>query len=279
MMRTRRFISGFTVFVVLVGGVLPIFAQRAVKRPPAKTAPAKPPAAKPPSAPRRPQAVPFAPGETLTYDISWASYVTAGTATLTVKEKKASYSSDAYYIVAEGQPTALLSKLYELYYKVDTLLDVYTLLPQRGSVFSKEGKRQRMKTTMFDHRTNTAHYEVQTRTLVKKDLRMPAYSQDPLGAVYVLRALALKVGDRFSVPICDAGETYTIDVAVASPEPVKTGLGEIRAWRITPTLPRDQTAGARRLTLWLSDDARRLPVRMQAQLAVGSFDLTLRSVK
>jgi hypothetical protein len=123
-----------------------------------------------------------------------------------------------------------------------------------------------------------ASYHVQTSTVVKKNLRVPAYSQDPLAAIYLLRARTLKAGERFSVPICDAGETYTVDVVVAAPEPVASGIGELRAWKITPSLPRDQAADARRLTLWLSDDPRRLPVKMQAQLAVGTFDLTLRSL-
>jgi hypothetical protein len=223
--------------------------------------------------------VPFAVGEKLTYDVSWSSYVTAGAATLSVQEKKPSYDSVAYYIVAEGRPVALLASLYDLYYKADTLLDAYSLLPQRGSVFSKEGKRQRMKTTMFNHKANTAHYEVQTRTLVETDLKMPANSQDPLGAIYVLRAVALKTGDRFSMPICDAGETYTVEMSVSAPESVTSGIGEVRAWKITPTLPKDKDTGAQALTLWISDDARRLPVRMRAQLAVGSFDLVLRSVR
>jgi hypothetical protein len=69
-----------------------------------------------------------------------------------------------------------------------------------------------------------------------------------------------------------------VDVSVGPPEPVNSGIGELRAWRITPVLPKDESSGARRLTLWLSDDARRLPVKMQAELAVGTFDLTLRSV-
>jgi Protein of unknown function (DUF3108) len=235
-------------------------------------------AAAPVAQARKERPVPFSVGEKLAYDVSWSSFITAGTATLSVQEKKPSYESVAYYIVAEGQPTALLSKLYELYYKADTLLDAYSLLPQRGSVFSREGKRQRMKITKFNHKANTARYEVRTGDVVEKDLKISAGSQDPLGAIYMLRAVTLKAGDRFSVPICDAGETYTIDIAVAAPEPVKSRLGEVRAWRITPSLPKDRDTGARRLTLWLSDDARRLPVRMEAQLAVGSFDLTLRDV-
>lgn len=271
-MRSRRRITLAIAALAAVVSIESLVAQRR-GQPPSRPAPAQKPA---PAPARKERPVPFAAGEKLTYDVSWSSYVTAGSATLTIVEKKPSYDSVAYYIVAEGQPGTLLSKLYDLYYKADTLLDAYSLLPQRASTFSKEGRRQRMKTTMFDHRTNIANYEVKTRTVVTRDLKVPAYSQDPLGAVYVLRALALKAGDRFSVPICDGGQTYKVDIVVGAPEPVKTGIGEVRSWKITPALPKEQAATARRLTLWLSDDARRLPVKMQAQLAVGTFDLTIR---
>src|SRR6266568_2197071 len=98
----------------------------------------------------QPKAVPFKVGETLTYDVSWSTFLTAGTAVLTVQEKKPSYNSTAYYIVAEGRPTPLLAKLYSLYYKMDTLLDSFTLLPHRGSVYSEEGSKHRFKSTRFD---------------------------------------------------------------------------------------------------------------------------------
>jgi len=92
-----------------------------------------------------------------------------------------------------------------------------------------------------------------------------------------LRSIPLKQGDRFSVSVCDAGQSYKVEINVGAVETVKTGIGDLRAWRITPVPPSSNAAGARRLTLWVSDDERKLPVRMQAQLAVGSFDLTLKS--
>ena len=262
--------------VILISALAVIVSGQAGK----PVIPSRPSSPRPAATPKRtPQAVPFAPGETLTYDVSWSSYLTAGGATLAVKERKPSYGSDAYYIVAEGRPTPLVSKLYALYYKADTLLDIYSLLPQRASIYSEEGKRHRMKLTMFDHAAKKAHYEVQTRTVVKKELAMPSYSQDGLGALYVLRAIALKQGDTFSMPICDAGETYKVQITVGGVETVKTGIGDVRAWKITPVLPAGTAGGTKRLSLWLSDDPRRLPVRMQAQLPVGSFDLTLKSLQ
>jgi hypothetical protein len=263
-----------------------VAARVAAQRPAPKTgrrpAPAVPAASasRPAAASRREQVVPFRAGEVLTYDVSWSSYVTAGTFTLTVREKKPSYDSVAYYIVAEGRPSGLLSKLYSLYYKADTLLDVYTLLPQRGSLYSEEGRRRRMKVTVFDQAARKADYEIRTATLVKAAVALPPYSQDPLSAVYVLRALPLKPGSRMTMPLCDSGSTYKVQVVVGGRESVKTGLGPIDALRIAPTIVdrRNRQVGAG-LALWMSDDARHLPVKMQGSLTVGSFVLTLTSVK
>ena len=245
-------------------------AQRRAGKPGAATAPAKP-------APLREQGVPFRPGEMLTYDIGWSSYLTAGAATINVREKKASYGSTAYYIVAEGRPTPLLARLYTLYYKVDALLDVYSLLPQRGSVYAEEGTRHRMKSTLFDQAAKKVQYEVQTATVVKKDLAVPAYTQDALSALYVLRSIPLKTGDKFNMPVCDNGNIYKVQMSVGGVEPVQTGIGTIEAIKITPVIVDARgTAPGRGIALWLSNDAKRLPLRLEAQLAVGKFTLILR---
>jgi len=247
------------------------------KAAPAKTAPAKPAA---PPAPKVEVPVPFKPGESLSYDVSWSSFLTAGTATVTVRQKKPSYNSVAYYIVAEGQPTSLLSHLYSLYYKADTLIDVYTLLPQRGSVFSKENSRQRMKVTSFDQPAHTIHYEMKTTQLLRQDKPIPANTQDALSAIYQLRAMPLRPGMSVTMPISDSGTTYTARCAVGQAESVKTGIGYVQALKVTPVIagPNGQAVG-RGLAVWISTDGRRLPVKMSGQLAVGTFNLTLREVK
>ena len=169
---TIRFPNRFTRAATLLSLLLVSASTLAqTKRPVAPPKPA--PKAAAPAAPKKEMSVPFSVGEVLEFDIGWSSYLTAGTATVTVKEKKPSYNSIAYYIVAEGRPTPLVSKLYTLYYKADTLLDAYSLLPQRGSLYSEEGKRHRMKTTTFNQAAKKAKYEVQTATIVKKELTHP----------------------------------------------------------------------------------------------------------
>lgn len=242
--------------------------------------PAPAPAAAAAKAVRTERPVPFRAGETLTFDVSWSQYLTAGTATVTVREKRPSFGSTAYYIVAEGRPTALLSKLYTLYYKADTLLDVFTLLPQRGSVFSEEGSRTRMKATRFDQTARRGAYEVQTATVFKKDMALPAFTQDPLSAIYVIRALPLKLGGTLTMPVADNGTVYRVQVRVVAQEALATPLGRLTAWKIVPTIldAKGKPAGEK-MGLWISDDARKLPLKMEADLAVGRFVIVLKDVR
>jgi hypothetical protein len=264
--------------LLCVAATMPLGAQ--ARKPPAKAparaakAPAKPAA----PAPKKEMAVPFKVGEVLEFDIGWSLYPTAGSATLSVKEKKASFGSTAYYIVAEGRPTPVLSKLYTLYYKADTLIETTTLLPQRGSVYSEEGRRHRMKTTTFNQAAKKATYEIETRTLVKKDLAIPGFTQDALSAIYVLRSIPFKAGEKFNMPVSDNGNLYKVLMQVGASEPVKTPLGTINALKIVPVITGPDKDSPHGLALWISDDARRLPLKMEAQLLVGKFTIVIRKI-
>jgi len=260
--------------VALLVAALPLAADAHRLQAP-KSAPTKSAASAKSAVPKKEKPVPFKAGETLDFDIGWSSFVTAGTAEIVVKEKKPSYGSTAYYIVAEGRPTPIVSKLYTLYYKADTLLDVFSLLPQRGSLYSEEGKRHRMKTTTFDQDAKKATYEIESRTAAKKDLAVPGFTQDALSTIYVLRALALTQGDKFNIPVTDNGQIYKVQMQVGGVEPVKTGMGTINGRKITPVISGPDKDTPHGLALWISDDTRRLPLRMEAQLLVGKFVITL----
>ena len=269
----RRFAS--TTLALMALGSLTLYGQRAAQ-PPARPAPPAGAAA----ARRAERAVPFKLGETLSYDVSWSSYLTAGTAVTTVREKKPSFNSTAYYIVAEGRPTPLVSKIYSLYYKIDTLLDSYSLLAQRGSVYSEEGKRHRFKTTQFDRGAKRVLFEYKSDTTVTAAFATSPVTQDALSAIYVLRAIPLKAGDRMTMPVSDNGINYTVRFDVGMPERVKTPMGEQSASRIRLSVFDDKNRPVgRNVAIWLSEDARRLPLKLQADLPVGSFNLLLRDVK
>jgi hypothetical protein len=268
--RLARLVVGVLIMAGLVAGL------NAQNRKPAAPAPG-PPRADQPAAATVDRKVPFSPGETLTYDVSWASYVTAGVATLTVKDKRAAGESSAYYIVAEARPTGLVSKLYTLYYKLDTLIDSRRLLPLRGSVYSQEGSRRRTRITVFDQAAQRAEYQVKTTTDVKTSVGLARYSQDALSALYALRAVPLKENSRLTMPVCDGGSMYRVQFSVGRTEPIRAGGVSIPAFRVTPTIADAKgTIVGRPMTLWISADGRQLPLKLQADLAMGSINLVLR---
>jgi hypothetical protein len=229
---------------------------------------------------RREVAVPFKVAETLTYEVSWSSVLVAGTATAKVIEKKPSFNSTAYYMVVEGRPIPLLQKLYNLYYKMDTLLDSVTLLSQRGSLYSEEGGDHKLGSTRFDRNTRRAYYEIQSDTLQKSDFAIPTGAQDGLAALYALRGRAFKAGETFSTPVADSGAMYSVPVHVGAREQVKVPAGEFPAWPLKAEILDAQNQPVwKNIAVWISDDPRRLPVRLQADLPVGNFVLALREAR
>src|SRR5262245_10570705 len=77
---------------------------------PRKPAPTTP--ARPAPAPAREAQVPFRVGETLSFDVSWSQFITAGTATTRVVDKKPWSGSTAYAISADGRPVPLVARFY-----------------------------------------------------------------------------------------------------------------------------------------------------------------------
>ena len=225
---------------------------------------------------QRDRPVPFRVGEVLTYDVGWSTYLTAGSATLSVKDRRPAGPGVAVYdLVAEGWPTSLLDKLYHVYYKAETLLNTATLQPAFATLYSDERGRTRLKSLRFLSATRT---EFQPKAGAPKEQRaVPAGTLDPLAAVYVMRQIPLKAGQPVTMSIIEDTIVYTVRWQIAAPESLTTDLGTFSAWRLTPlvTDTRGKPVANRQIVVWISDDARRLPVKFQAGLAVGSFTLTL----
>ena len=225
--------------------------------------------------------VPFATGEVLTYDVSWTRFVTAGTATLTVRDRRSmGAGKSAYYVIAEAKPSSFVENLYHVYYKAESFVDTETLRPSMATVYSDEKGRKRRRVMTF-RPNNVADYEVQMTSTVKSQFKTQPSTLDPLSVLYVLRTVPLKEGQTSTMPFANNGKNYRLRLVVGRRESIKTALGQVQAWKLTPTVQDEngKPATTRNLTLWMSDDARRLPLRMEVDLPVGSFALNLASVK
>ena len=231
--------------------------------------------------PARDSAIPFKVGETLTFDVTWSTFLVAGSAVSRVAEKRPASDSTAYHIVADGRPIPLLQRLYNIYYKMETSLDTATLLPHRTSLYSEQAGAKRLAVTRFDRTQRKAFFELDDAgTPLKTDFDVPPQVQDGLSAVYVLRAMNFKAGDRITLPVADDGSMYSVHADPVAVEQVRVPLGTLEAWRVNVSIVDAQgQPAARDAAVWYSTDARRLPVKLQAELPVGHFVLLLRDAR
>jgi hypothetical protein len=257
-----------------------VLALALVSTPAARQRQASPRPQADPTAARRDAKVPFVPGETLTYDVSWANLVTAGTAVIRVGQKRPSFNSTAYEITADGRPLPLLARLYPVYYKMDSLLDTTTLLAQWTGLYTEENSRKRQTHMRFNRTAGRIEYEMTTEPVSRADLPAPSGVQDGLAALYMLRARELRAGQRFTVPVADDGSLYAVEFSVAGSEQAVVPLGSMDAWKVaTSVLDEDRQPVGQNIAIWISTDPRRLPLKIQADLSVGTFVLALRAVQ
>jgi len=218
------------------------------------------------------RALPFRPGERITLNVSWSDTVAAATLTLNVVDREVAGGVSCLALRGEVKPSAVIGKLYPVYYKAESLLEETTLLPQRASMYNREQSRVRRKYTHFDRRAGRVYYTYQTRSLQKKDFPADRRVTDLLSWLYVLRSQPLREGWTDPVQVTDNGRLFTLRCQVTRSAPVKTELGELPVWRL---VPRVENAGGqkmpRRMVLWMSGDERRLPLRFEVDLPVGKF--------
>ena len=134
--------------------------------------------------------------------------------------------------------------------------------------------------TRFDQTAHKVFFEYQAAGSAKDDFAVPPYVQDVLSAIYVLRAVPLKAGDRMTMPVTDSGSKYKAQLDVGAAERVRTPFGESSAWKLKTTIVDEGGhVQGRNVAIWMAEDTRRLPVKLTADLPVGSFNLTLRDAK
>ena len=119
---------------------------------------------------------------------------------------------------------------------------------------------------------------MKTASLMHLDLQLPPLTQDLLSAIYVLRSIQPRTGDRLEIPVSDSGKQYKVTFIVGGVEPQKKSDGtSVPALRVTPDI-RDEkgkptAAGS---VIWLANNPSLTPVRMEASLPVGRVVVALR---
>ena len=175
----------------------------------------------------------------------------------------------------------LVSKLYKLN---DTYRVQYDegLCAASSTLDAAEGKRHRDTKVTFDAATKKATYlerDLINNTVFRSSvIDVPACVQDVIGTLMKLRTLNLAPGQSVKLPISDGKKFVNARVEAQEHEEIKTKLGVFKTTRYEAFLFNGALyTRSARLFVWLTDDARRLPVqiRVRLQFVIGTITLTL----
>jgi len=229
--------------------------------------------------PQDPLGLPFAPGETLTYDMSWGVFP-AGQIVATLSSV-AHGQQDDYQVKATATSRGFVSLLYPVNDQMQSTFAPNPFCSEQIVKRVSEGRRRLDTHIVFDANRKLAildeHDLARSGAPAKHaENEIPPCVEDVVAAFYDVRRLPLRVGEKFNLSINDGSKTSQVLVDVQARESVATPLGPRQAFRVEPTVFGGLLKRKGRMLIWFSDDEQRLPLRIKAMISVGTLTATLR---
>lgn len=200
-------------------------------------------------------------------------YVNAGTATFTSKLEKIN-NRPVYHVTGEGKTNSSYDWIYRVRDKYETYIDTATMQPLKFVRNVNEGGYKIYQNITFNKTANTA---ITTNGVFK----VPACVQDVVSAMYYARNIdfsKLRPEDKIPFSMFLDNEVYNMYIRYVGKEEIKTRYGKFRAIKIKPLLLKGQIfEGGENMTVWVTDDANRIPVRIESPLVVGKVKIDMMS--
>jgi hypothetical protein len=224
---------------------------------------------------------PFAPGETLTYNVTWSIFP-AGRVVASLKQL-GSGARDAYEIDTTARSSGFVSLLYNIDNTYHSVVDPHTLCSREINKTINEGSRHKQTHIVFDSAKRVAILDERdmgkpNHPLKHAENAIPACVEDIVTAFYYLRRQPMQVGDKIRVPVNDGSKTSQVIVDVQAREQLKTPMGLRDAFRLEPQALGGLYKKKGRMLIWISDDKERLPLSIKAMMLVGTITGNLESV-
>jgi hypothetical protein len=266
----------------LVLGVLAVTAACGGGVAAAGPAPASAPAAAPAPVVSLDAVAPrFVPGEAMTFEVTFRG-IEGGRARVAVGAPTLVDGRRVLALRASAESAGLVATFKEMRDDLTTWIDADSALPLRTeSDANITGKAVQVKAVFAADRAS-AELEItrgeKTRTV--KRVLPPAEVYDPLGALLVMRGLDAPDGARAVFYTLGGQRLWRTELTVAGREELRGPLGRFAcvrlegvSTRLATNLKDDTRKPPRRFSVWISDDARRLPLRITAHTELGDVNV------
>jgi Protein of unknown function (DUF3108) len=189
---------------------------------------------------------------------------------------------------ADVTSKGFFARLFNLKFRerVESTVEPISFTVQRTTILDEQGKRVRTTESTFDRSQGKMTWTSRDPNNPSAEPRhaiadFSGQLQDVLSAIYFIRTQPLAVGKSFEVFIGDGGRVYTIPVKVVEKKRMKTILGRVDVFRVNPELfgPDrliDEEKGE--FSIWITDDARHIPVGGRVKTDYGTFDIKLKRI-
>jgi len=201
--------------------------------------------------------------ETLVYRVDFIG-ITMGYARFRYQGRVSIGGKVAYHLNVRAWTSGILAYIYPVNETIDYYLDAETLAPLRQEFTQRE--KEKDDVAFYNQETGTIIYRYRQSGEVRKKVEIPPPPiYDPVSAAYYFRWRDLGGEDR-ARNVYAGRKVWQISTRVLGKERIRTESGDLDTILIQPVIHREgKLENKGDLKMWLSNDERRVPVRLYAK--------------
>jgi len=224
----------------------------------------------------------FQEGEWFKFEMSYSGFFKAGNATLEVKESNFK-GKQVYHVIGKGWTTGPIKWFFKVKDRYESYFDKSTGLPYKSIRQIDEGGHTKDIEINFDHANNKA-LVTNKKHNTEKMYTTEKEVQDMVSAFYYLRnnynTEAITEGDIVTLNMFFDEENFKFRLKFLGRETIKTEFGKVKTLMFRPYVMAGRVFKEQEsLTLWVSADENKIPLKIKADLAVGSLRADLEAFK
>jgi hypothetical protein len=212
-------------------------------------------------------------GERLVFDINYG-LITAGEAIMSVPSYDSVAGRRCFRVEFFVNSLPSFSWIYRVEDRYLTFIDEETLAPWRFEQHIREGSYKRDFVAEFDQVKKIANTP-------DSIYQVPEYVHDIMSAFYYARTYDFsdsRPGDSFLLQNFYKDKTYDLVVKFLGRQELEVEAGTFRTIVLEPLIKEGGLFKSEgRVVVWLTDDERKIPVRVNSKILIGSIDSELRS--
>lgn len=223
----------------------------------------------------------FQDGEWLKFRVYYGIF-NASYATLEVSDASLN-NKEVLHVIGRGKSTGLLHLFFKVDDNYETYIDKDNGLPYRFIRQIDEGGHTKDLQIDFDQDLNKA-YVFNRKHNENKTFTTQENVHDMLSSFYYIRnslnGYKLVDGQEFNMNMFFDNENHNFKLKFLGREVLNTKFGKIATLKFRPYVMTGRVFKEEEaLTLWITDDKNKMPIRIKADLAVGSLNADLEEFK